>query len=146
MAATRFITINFAVFKYAMGGGDDTSLLSIMGGFYSTQVSGGDVIVTVGDGKITLVGAADLSTIRINDANFMAPSEIVIYNGHSYQLYDEKVTWEEAKARCAELGGYLLTITDSGEQEIIQNLLAKYGNRESYWMDGSDDNADGIWE
>ncbi len=144
---------NFGVFKYAMGDGDDTiiefddtSMLSITGGSYSTQVSGGDVIVTVGNGKILLAGAAGLSTVRINDANFMAPSEIVTYNGHSYGLYNEKVTWEEAKARCEELGGHLLTITDSGEQEVIQNLLAKYGKRSGYWMGGSDENTDGTWE
>ena len=44
--------------------GDDT--LSIAGGTYSTQQSGSDIIVTVGNGKITLVGAASLSVLNID--------------------------------------------------------------------------------
>ncbi len=63
------------LFKYT--GGNDTiqgfradSTLSIGDGkgSYSTQVSGLDVIVTVGDAKITLSGAAVLDTVHINDA------------------------------------------------------------------------------
>ena len=43
--------------------GDDT--LSISGGEYSTTKSGKNIIVTVGEGKITLIGAASLSTVNI---------------------------------------------------------------------------------
>ena len=50
--------------KYASGDGKDTvygfnetDTLTITGGSYSTQTSGNDVIVTVGKGKILLVGA-----------------------------------------------------------------------------------------
>ncbi|MBD3879244.1 MAG: hypothetical protein SR1Q5_06120, partial [Quinella sp. 1Q5] len=50
----------------SIAGFNGTSMLSISGGlFYSTQKSGSDVIVTVGDGKITLQGAATLPGIRI---------------------------------------------------------------------------------
>ena len=43
---------------------DDT--LKIFGGSYSSQVSGSDIILTVDDGKITLVGAASLSAVNID--------------------------------------------------------------------------------
>ena len=43
--------------------GDDT--LSISGGEYSTTKSGSDVIVTVDDGKISLIGASSLSAVNI---------------------------------------------------------------------------------
>lgn len=46
-------------------GFDDTSTLSIGGGEYSTTQSGKNIIVTVGDGKITLVGAASLDELQI---------------------------------------------------------------------------------
>ena len=62
------------LFTYAEGDGNDTiygfnetSTLSIAGGSYSTQQSGSDVIVTVGDGKITLENAAFLSKLNISD-------------------------------------------------------------------------------
>lgn len=61
------------LFKYRAGEGNDliegfnsTSTLSISGGLYSTQKSGTDVVVTVGEGKITLVGAANLSKLNIS--------------------------------------------------------------------------------
>ncbi|MBR4153012.1 MAG: hypothetical protein IKT98_08650 [Selenomonadaceae bacterium] len=60
------------VFKYSSGDGNDIiygfksdSTLSISGDTYSTTKSGSDIIVTVGKGKITLVGAASLSKVNI---------------------------------------------------------------------------------
>ena len=58
--------------QYSLGDGNDIiygfkshSTLSIGGGSYSTQVSDLDIIITVGDGKITLVDAANLSSLNI---------------------------------------------------------------------------------
>ena len=60
------------LFIYKSGDGNDkisgfneTSTLSIGGGSYSTTKSGADIIVTVGDGKISLIGAASLSKVNI---------------------------------------------------------------------------------
>ena len=62
------------VFEYKSGDGNDsiegfnsTSTLKIGNGTgtYSTQVSGSDIIVTVGDGNITLKNAAKLETVQI---------------------------------------------------------------------------------
>ena len=61
------------LFNYTSGDGNDviegfnsTSTLSISDSKYSSEKSGSDIIVTVGDNKITLIGAADLSTINID--------------------------------------------------------------------------------
>ena len=61
------------LFQYANGDGNDyiegfneTSTLSIGGGSYSTTKSGDDLIVTVGEGKISLMGAASLSAVNID--------------------------------------------------------------------------------
>jgi len=63
---------NNVLFKYTSGDGDDivygfdkTSSLSISGSRYSTEKSGNNIIVTVGDGKISLIGAASLSAVNI---------------------------------------------------------------------------------
>ena len=60
------------LFKYAAGDGSDiiygfneNSTLEISGG-YSTQKSGSDILVTVGDEKISLVGAASLDKLNID--------------------------------------------------------------------------------
>ncbi len=59
-------------FKYNSGDGNDIiygfkadSTLSISGGSYSTKKSGDDIIVTVGTGKISLIGAAGLDKVNI---------------------------------------------------------------------------------
>ncbi len=63
---------NAALIEYSLGDGNDTitgfkadSTLSIAGGLYSLYTSGNNAIVNVDDEKITLAGAATLSTINI---------------------------------------------------------------------------------
>ncbi|MBQ9497807.1 MAG: hypothetical protein IJR52_09605, partial [Selenomonadaceae bacterium] len=67
------------IFRYNAGDGFDTivgfndsSTLQI-GDTYSAELAGNDVVVTVGDGKITLTGAGTLSEIHINDRNILKP-------------------------------------------------------------------------
>lgn len=74
------------------------------------------------------------------------PSDALVYNGHSYYLYSDKdFTWDEAKTYCKSLGGHLATITDEGEQEFIENLLAEKGIKNNYWLGGYK-NESGKWK
>ncbi len=64
---------NKRLYQYYAGDGNDiifgyneNSSLKIRGEAYSTQRSGSDVIITVGDGSITLAGAATLSDLHIS--------------------------------------------------------------------------------
>ena len=68
------------IIEYKSGEGNDkivgfnsTSTLQIGGGkgTYSTATSGNNIIVTVGKGKITLVGAADLDELHIDGAKVL---------------------------------------------------------------------------
>ena len=72
----------YALINYKSGDGNDyirgfneTSTLKIGGGTgtYSTQESGSDIIITVGTGKITLSGAANLSAVNIDGSDKTAP-------------------------------------------------------------------------
>ena len=60
------------LFQYSLGDGNDViygfradSTIQIAGSSYSTKKSGDDIIVTVGKGKISLMGAASLDNINI---------------------------------------------------------------------------------
>ncbi|MBR4726282.1 MAG: hypothetical protein IK080_00150 [Clostridia bacterium] len=44
------------------------------------------------------------------------------FNGHSYKIVNQTVSWTEAKAACERLGGHLATITSEGEQKFIESL------------------------
>lgn len=70
----------------------------------------------------------------------------ITWNKHRYQIYNETVTWEQAKTRCEELGGHLVTITSTQEQERVQYLLENaQTDYSSYWI-GAKTNNSGFWE
>ena len=57
------------------------------------------------------------------------------YKGHSYQVFDQKMSWSDAERACEALGGHLVTIKDSGEQVFIQTLLKnKNASMDLYWI------------
>ncbi|MBR4642210.1 MAG: hypothetical protein IKO74_05730 [Selenomonadaceae bacterium] len=83
-ASNDYISLGSAasnnIIEYKSGEGNDkivgfnsTSTLQIGGGkgTYSTATSGDNIIVTVGKGKITLVGAADLDELHIDGAKVL---------------------------------------------------------------------------
>ena len=105
------------MFTYNAGDGNDsivgfneTSMLKILGDSYSTAKSGSDVVVTVGDGKITLKGATDLKTLNITD--------------------DEQITFilncDDSSAAAVTLSSYVI-IGDASNRtkaiEIVGNSL-----------------------
>lgn len=56
---------------------------------------------------------------------------------HEYMLFVEDVTYEEAKERCENMGGHLVTIVCKEEADLIYNLLVDYGHDPSeykIWM------------
>ena len=62
--------------------------------------------------------------------------------GHAYELFETGLVWDEAKAYCEKLGGHLMTVTSAEEQKILEGLLEKEGNKNSYWL-GATEGADG---
>jgi len=57
--------------------------------------------------------------------------------GHTYVLYNDALTWEQAKAECTKSGGHLVTITSQTEQDVI-NTLVKNQARGGYYIGASD--------
>lgn len=56
------------------------------------------------------------------------------YNGHCYKLFNNGMTWEQAKAACERQGGHLVSITSTQEQAVVENLLRSKGNKNNYWL------------
>lgn len=67
------------------------------------------------------------------------------FRNHTYQVFDISKNWTEAEEYCKNLGGHLVTITDSDEQEFVSNLV-KEGAKSTYWLGGTDIKAFGQWE
>jgi TolB-like protein len=57
-------------------------------------------------------------------------------NGHSYEVFNQTMSWTEARRYCERLEGHLATITSPGEQRFIEDLLAREGSKNMYWLGG----------
>lgn len=57
-------------------------------------------------------------------------------------MFQERISWSEAKKYCEKIGGHLVTITSSGENSVV----AKLANGGRYWIGATDKNNEGTWE
>ena len=79
-----------------------------------------------------------------NGESPIIPSTAVEFNGHYYQVYDNSMTWTEAKEYCEKLGGHLVTITTADEQSFVESII-KNGTKSCYWLGGTDEESEGDW-
>lgn len=62
------------------------------------------------------------------------------YNGHSYYRSTGSAFWLTAKANCDAMGGHLVTVTTSAENNFIYNLWP------SGWIGLTDEVTEGTWK
>lgn len=70
--------------------------------------------------------------------------EDITYNGHKYELFDESMTWTEAKAYCENLGGHLVTINSADEQAFITSLTNS-SSKKNIWLGAELVNNNYVW-
>lgn len=75
-----------------------------------------------------------------NNSEYQQVSDSV-FNNHKYEVFDEGMTWEEAKVACEEKGGHLVTITSEAEQKYIENKILS-GTKNGYWLGGYAEDSD----
>ena len=69
---------------------------------------------------------------KLEDSKIVATAS---YKGHSYQIFDQGMSWSDAKRACELLGGHLVTITDSEEQAFVEKLLEdNNASMNQYWL------------
>ena len=61
------------------------------------------------------------------------------YNGHSYYRSTGSAVWTTARTNCSNMGGHLVTITSSGEQNFLYTLWP------SGWIGLTDEVVEGTW-
>lgn len=67
--------------------------------------------------------------------------------GNIFQLIDTNLSWLDAKAACEEEGGYLATITTSGENNFVLKKLLVDADSYTYYKFGlSDEKVEGNWK
>ena len=71
----------------------------------------------------------------------VVPGTKTEYNGHTYGIYTDKISWDEAVEFCESQGGHLATITSEAENNAITSLLS--GENTAYWIGAEYTN--GVW-
>ena len=79
------------------------------------------------------------------EKSYFIPKATVYNNGHIYSLYNDAMTWTDAKARCERVGGHLVTITSASEQSLVEGFLSS-GTRFHYWLGASDAETEGTFK
>lgn len=79
--------------------------------------------IVIGDGNASLLEA----NIYYNAKKVIDYTGKGTFNGHTYQVIEcdtvNGISWEEAEARCEEMGGHLVTITSQEEQDYVESLI-----------------------
>lgn len=65
-------------------------------------------------------------------------------NNHSYQRFDTKYTWHDAKNACIKLGAHLVTINNLQENNWVWGNLGRDSSN-SLWLGGTNEVQQGIW-
>ncbi len=64
---------------------------------------------------------------------------------HSYKVFVEDVSWEQAKEKCEALGGHLVVINNADEFAVVTQLASDAGVT-YVWIGGHRENGTVIWE
>ena len=70
------------------------------------------------------------------------PKTTSYYNGEIYFFYDIPVTWYDAKVISEHLGGHLVSISNSEENNFIKDII---GNS-ACWIGATDKDSEGAWK
>jgi hypothetical protein len=76
-------------------------------------------------GAVCLVALAPASINNVSAAT--SDGQKKVYKNHTYAVYGNASSWEDAKERCEKMGGHLVTITSKGENTFAYNLVKDAG-------------------
>ena len=62
-----------------------------------------------------------------------------------YRLFEEKLNWNDARAKCQLHGGDLISITSKQEEAKIKGLLSGYPNNTHFWCGLNDKEVEGTY-
>lgn len=98
--------------------------------------------------KITAICTAFLiaviSMLQLFPLVKVTAADSVTWNGHRYHVFDESISWTEARIRCAVMGGHLVAINTEEEQEFVNGLI-KNGEKQQYWIGLYRENKEWNW-
>ncbi|MBR5294130.1 MAG: hypothetical protein IKU31_05080, partial [Oscillospiraceae bacterium] len=79
------------------------------------------------------------------ETSYVVPEGAVEFCGNAYMVFNDSMTRTEAAAKCAEMGGRLVTITSQAENNFVVELLAN-AEKNCYWIGIEYDMDNGLWK
>ena len=135
-----------------LGAGADT-VTSVIAGYLPGATTGNAYQAAHYHGALQ-VEALQVDALQEDQPPVDLPEDAVLWegNGHYYKVFSgpnseyPQLTWEEAKLACEQLGGHLVTITSSEEQDFIESLDSTTCIGEwSVWIGLSKPEGTGPW-
>ncbi|MDO4562716.1 MAG: lectin-like protein [Clostridia bacterium] len=120
---------------------------SVIGETYSLKLPQGKYYAYVSAINKNLISTGDYWTSS-DPINFTVCSPYVSkgdFDGKTYLLFDESLSWAEANDYCKNLGGHLATVNSSEENTFLQNFIQR-GSKTGYWIGGTDAEQEGVWK
>jgi serine/threonine protein kinase len=72
------------------------------------------------------------------------PDDAKAFQGQRFKVFNEELTWHEAKAKCEAMGGHLAIVTREGENEFLIGILSEAG-ASAAWLGATDELVEGRW-
>ena len=84
--------------------------------------------------------------LREQDAQPAAPSlaDAKKFGSSYFKVFPERMSWHQARSRCAALGGHLAIIKDYAHNQFITDLVRAAG-KETAWLGATDEVDEGHW-
>ncbi len=127
----------------------------------SSSMKNNDATFKIGTGSIKLQKAKGTEiTIEYSNGKFEKylngnltesgtianiPDDATYYNGHYYKIYQDGMTWNDAKTFCENLGGHLAVINDAAENSALFTYMNSQGYTSAYFG-LSDAEKEGTWK
>lgn len=84
----------------------------------------------------------EVSPVKLEN-NFISTVQETLKN-NTYLLFDDAMTWPEAKIKAEQMGGHLVTICTQEEQTLIEKMVLN-GQRRAYFIGGTDEGHEGTF-
>lgn len=114
------------------------------------RVGSDGVVTAVAEGTATITvtteDGAKTATCKVIVTKAASGDDKKTFGDHKYLIIEQTMSWEEAKAYCESLGGYLVTITSAEEQKFIEDYINEKGYKNKrFWLGFSDVAKEGTW-
>ena len=94
-----------------------------------------------------ILGAASAQQPTAKKPPVGVPADAKLFNGKWYRVYlEKKVSWHDAKRRCATSGGQLAITSDEPTWSYVRQLVKETAQGAPIWLGATHEQTPGVWQ